>query len=180
MRTSFLSFALLLTTAASCLGADVVKPTETRDSSTDGYVGQPVASFKAVTTKGEKLSSTNHGARALIINFWGLSCASCLEEMVAFEPIFREFRYRGMQIWAINTEDIGTKEIEKGLRMREIEVSYDLVPDPGLKITKLFTSWFIPVTVIVDSEGIVQYYKVGFNDADTDKIKAKVGVLLAQ
>jgi peroxiredoxin len=100
--------------------------------------------------------------------------------MKALEPVYEEFQDRGLKVWAVNTEDITAQEIEKGLRMREFELTYDLVPDPGLKITKLFTNWFIPVTLIVDSEGIVQYYKVGFNEADAEKIKAKVGALLAQ
>jgi len=180
MRTSFLSFALLLITAVSCAGADVVKPKETKDSATNGYVGKPVAAFDAVTTAGKTLSSIDHGAKVLIVDLWGLSCASCLDEMRALEPIYSEFRDRGLQIWAVNTEDIDAQEIQKGLRMRDFDLSYDIIPDPGLKITKLFTSWFIPVTIIVDSSGMVQYYKVGFNEADAEIIKAKVGALLAQ
>ncbi len=180
MRTIFLSISLLLFAAASCSGADVVKPKETRDSFSDGYVGQPIAPFKALTTTGKNLSSTNYGAKALIISLWGLNCASCLDEMRALEPIYREYQDRGLRIWAVNTEDITAQEMEKGLRMRGFDLSYDLIPDPGLEITKNFTSWFIPVTIIVDSEGIVQYYKIGFNEADAEKIKAKVGALLAR
>ena len=180
MRTVFLSISLLLFAAASCSGADVVKPKETKDSSSNGYVGKPIAPFEALTTKGKDLSSTNHGAKVLIISLWGLNCASCLDEMKALEPVYQEFRDRGLKIWAINTEDIDAREIEKGLRIREFELTYDVIPDPGLKITQLFTNWFIPVTVIVDSEGIVQYYKIGFNESDADIIKAKVGILLSR
>jgi peroxiredoxin len=180
MRTVFLSISLLLFAAASCSGSDVVKPKETRDSSSNGFVGQSIAPFKALTTTGKELSSTNHGARALIISLWGLNCASCLDEMRALEPIYEEFRDHGLRIWAVNTEDITAQEIQEGLRMRGFDLNYDIIPDPGLKITKLFTNWFIPVTIIVDSEGIVQYYKVGFNEADAEKVKAKVGALLAR
>ena len=180
MRTVFLSISLLLFAVASCSGSDVVKPKETRDSFSDGYVGLPIAPFKALTITGKNLSSTNHGAKALIITLWGLNCASCLDEMRALEPIYEEYRDRGLRIWAVNTEDIDAREIKKGLRIRGFDLSYELIPDPGLKITKIFTNWFIPVTIIVDSEGIVQYYKVGFNEADAEKIKAKVGALLAQ
>ena len=180
MRTIFLSISLILFSVGSCFGADVTKPKETTESSTDGYVGKPVAAFEAVTTEGVRLSSSSHGAKALIISLWGLSCGSCLDEMKILEPFYKEFRDQGVKIWAVNTEDIGVEEIKEGVRKKGIEVSYDLIPDPGLKITKNFTSWFIPVTILVDSAGIVQYYKVGFNEADAQKIKAKVGALLAQ
>ncbi|MDF1526752.1 MAG: TlpA disulfide reductase family protein [bacterium] len=180
MRTIFLSISLLFFAAVPGFCSDVVKPQETRDSSSNGYVSKPVAAFETVTTKGDLLSSQAHGARALLISLWGLNCGSCLDEMKVLEPFYREFKDQGLKIWAVNTEDIGGKEIEEGLRNKGIEVSYDLIPDPGLEITKLFTSWFIPVTLIVDSEGIVQYYKVGFNEADVEKIKAMVGSFLVR
>ena len=180
IRTSFFTFALVLVAAASCLGAKTVIPKETRESITGDYVGKKVEPFTAVAVSGTELSSTAHGARALIISLWGLNCRSCLEEMKILQPIYEAYEDRGLNIWAINTEDIGAEEIQKGLRDREIELSYDLIPDPGLEITKLFTSWFIPVTLIIDSEGIVQYYKIGFNETDTERIKAKVSAILAQ
>lgn len=180
MRSAFLAITLFLFASLAFAGAEGEKPRETSEAPSDGYVGLPVPAFKAVTASGENISSTEHGARALIIDLWALTCASCLDEMKALEPVYRDLSEKGLRIWAVNTEDIGGKEIEKGLRKMGIEVSYDLIPDPGLEITKLFTNWFIPVTVIVDSEGIVQYYKIGFKEADVEKIKAKLGVLLAQ
>jgi len=180
MRTLIVALVFVLAAADSGAGADVVKPKETRKSTTNGYVGKRVEPFTAVTLSGAKLSSEEHGAEVLIITLWGLGCASCLDEMVALDHIYEEFRGKGLKIWAVNTEDIGPEEIEKGLRARDLLPGYDLVPDPGLVVTKKFTSWFIPVTVIVDRQGIVQYYKVGFNDTDTERIEAKVGALLAR
>jgi peroxiredoxin len=180
MRTSIAAIVLVLFCAASVQGAAVVKPKEAREPSTSGndHVGQKIEPFTAVTVTGSGISSLDHRAGVLIITLWGLNCASCLEEMKALQPIYEEYRNRGLKIWAINTEDIGPEEIHDGLQSRGMQLGYDLIPDPGLTITKIFTSWFIPVTVIVDSDGVVQYYKIGFNEADAEKIKAKVGALL--
>jgi peroxiredoxin len=177
MRTAALSIVFLLVFSVF---ADAEGPKETTRSISDGQVGKRVASFEGETTTGKKLSSENFGGGVLIINLWGLSCGSCLDEMKAFEPIYREYKDQGLKIWAVNTEDIGARQIQEGLAARNIHVSYDLLVDPGLEITRNFTSWFIPVTVIVDRDGMVQYYKIGFNQADAEKIKAKVGALLAQ
>ena len=180
MRRIFLSISLILLASAPGFGSDIVKPKETKESAINGYVGKPVAAFEAVTVGSEPLSSSDHGAKALVITLWGLNCGSCLDEMRVLEPFYKEFKDQGLKIWAVNTEDISGKEIEEGLRRKGVEVSYDLIPDPGLKVTKNFTSWFIPVTLIVDSEGIVQYYKVGFNETDFEKVRAKVRALLAR
>ena len=180
MRTSILAVVLVLFSAASVQAAGLVKPREAREplTSDNGYIGQKIEPFTAVTVTGSKISSLDHGAGALVITLWGLNCASCLEEMKALQPIYEEYESRGLKVWAINTEDIGPEEIHDGLQARGMELSYDLIPDPGLTITKIFTSWFIPVTVIVDSDGVVQYYKIGFNEADAEIIKAKLGALL--
>ena len=180
MRFYFLIFLVFTATVASGVHAEAIQPTETRESSTNNHVGRQVEPFTAVAVSGADLSSTDHKAKVLIISLWGLNCGSCLDEMKAFEPIYKEFRGQGLKIWAVNTEDINADEIQKGLRDRGMKLSYDLIPDPDLAITKIFTSWFIPVTVIVDSKGIVQYHKIGFNEKDADIIKAKVGVLLAR
>ena len=143
----------------------------------DGYTGRQVPAFAASTTTGRTVS-TGHPPKALIIDLWGLNCASCLEEMVALEAIYQEYRERGLEIWSVNAEDIGPDRIVAGLEKKGISVSYDLVVDPGLAVTHLFTRWFIPVTVVVDRAGTVQYYKVGFGKKDADRLKAKVEELL--
>jgi len=180
MRISSLTLALVLAAALCSQGAVPVNSGNSSGSPSDSYVGRQIVPFTAVSVSGAELSSTDHGASVLIISLWGINCASCLDEMKALESIYEEFRGRGLKIWAVNTEDIDPGEIVKSLRAREIEVSYDLVPDPGLVITRAFTNWFIPVTVIVDSEGIVQYHKAGFNETEAQQIKAKVGALLAR
>jgi cytochrome c biogenesis protein CcmG/thiol:disulfide interchange protein DsbE len=180
MRLPVLIIAFVLAFGSPCAAGDGAGPKETTTASTNGHVGKPVASFEGETITGTKVSSKNIGSKVLIIDLWGLNCGSCLDEMKALEPIYREFKDQGLKIWAINTEDIGVDEIKNGLAARNMELSYDILVDPGLEMSKNFTSWFIPVTVIVDSEGIVQYYKIGFNKADAEKIKAKVGALLAQ
>ncbi|MDF1536566.1 MAG: TlpA disulfide reductase family protein [bacterium] len=180
MRTHILTLAFLFTYSISCTAGDIVGPRETTVSSTNGHVGTAVAAFEGKTSSGKEVSSRNFGGEVLIIDLWGLNCGSCLEEMKALEPIYREYKDKGLRIWAVNTENIGAPEMKNGLAERKMEVSYDLLVDPDLEITKNFTSWFIPVTVIVDREGIVQYYKVGFNQADAEKIKAKVEALLAR
>jgi peroxiredoxin len=145
--------------------------------SLNGYVGTRLNPFTRTATNG-KVVSTDAMPRALILNLWGINCASCLVEMKAIEEVYQEFKDRGLEIWAVNTEEMSAEEIEAGMRKKGLKVSYDLVPDPGLAISRQFTSWFIPVTVIIDNQGVVQYYKVGFNIKNIETIRAKVGSLL--
>jgi len=178
-RLTILTCAFLLALPLPARGAVPVNPENTGGSFAAQYVGKPVAPFTAIAVSGAELSSTRHGARALIISLWGINCASCLDEMKVLETLYEEYRDQGLKIWAVNAEDIDAAGIVNSLRSREVEVSYDLVPDPGQVITRAFTNWFIPVTVIVDREGIVQYHKAGFNETEARQIRAKVRDLLS-
>jgi len=180
MRAPILTFISFLFLGTACAGTGAILPRETEETRVEGYVGLPVAVFQARTTSGGQVSSKDFNGKVLLIDLWGLNCVSCLYEMRALEGLYEDYRDKGLVIWALNTEMIGAREILEGLRSRDVDVSYDLLMDPDLEITKKFTSWFIPVTVIVDSDGVVQYYKVGFKEADIKAIRAKVGVLLGE
>lgn len=168
---------LLLTISPAHARKAVQSPREASGGLDDSYVGKPVPPFSALTTTGRKVS-TEQLPRALIIDLWGLNCGSCMEEIKHLEELYREFKGRGLEVWAVNTEGIAAGAIDAGLEERGLSLSFDLLPDPDLEVTRLFTTWFIPVTVLVDSDGVVQYYKVGFNEKDLKKIRAKVGTLL--
>ena len=182
MRTGIcLSFLFLFfTLAAVPLDAETGKMEE----STAGYeigkspVGQPLIDFEGVTVDGTEVSSENMRGKVLLIDLWGVNCGSCLDEMKVLEPIYQEFKDKGLEIWAVNSEQIGADEVREGLEGKGLSVSYPLLLDKGLTITRIFTSWFIPVTVIVDRTGSVQYYKIGFNSSDEEKIRGVLGELL--
>ena len=180
VRISLLVITLLHLSSGMAICVDNAAIKETKESSTNDFVGRPLEAFNAVTTAGQAVNSSEFDGQVLIVSLWGLNCASCIEEMEALQQIYDQFHDRGLSIWAVNTENIGRRDINEGLKGKGIDISYDVLLDPGLRITKLFTSWFIPVTIIVDSKGIVQYYKIGYNKADANKIKAKVGALLAR
>lgn len=141
-------------------------------------VGQYLIDFDGVTVDGEKVSSEDMRGKVLLIDLWGVNCGSCLDEMKVLEPIYQEFKEQGLEIWAVNSEQLDSEEIHQGLKQKGLSVSYPLLVDKDLSITRIFTSWFIPVTVIVDRNGTVQYYKIGFSSSDEKKIRRVIGELL--
>lgn len=177
----FLALLILVSAAfAAPLHADAGKNEERSAGFVVGEdpVGQPLVDFEGVTVDGRVVSTEEMRGKVLLISLWGINCGSCIDEMKVLEPIYQEFGDRGLEIWAVNTEQMGSEEIRLGLEEKKVSVSYALLMDEGLTITRIFTSWFIPVTVIVDRKGTVQYYKIGFNSSDEEKIRGVVGELL--
>jgi len=141
-------------------------------------VGKPVTDFEGMTTNGLKVSTESMRGKVLLIDLWGINCGSCLDELKALEPLYQSLKEKKFEIWAVNTEQKNKEEINKSLQKHQISVTFPVLVDQEMTITRMFTSWFIPVTVIVDRAGIVQYYKVGFNNSDLEKIQGVLGELL--
>lgn len=168
--------------AAGLLNADPVEEIKRKEMAKivigEDPVGKPLKDFSGVTVDGQNVSSTDMRGKVLLIDLWSVNCGSCLDEMKALEGIYHDFRDLGLVVWAVNTEQHDGEEIRGGLQLKQMSISYTLLVDPELEITRIFTSWFIPVTVIVDRKGIVQYYKIGFSDSDSAEVRGILGELL--
>jgi len=144
-------------------------------------VGRPVPSFSAVTLDGATLSPDQARGKVLIIQLWGVNCGSCLEEMAFFDSsLYPSLKGKGLEIWGVNADQVNEKILRPEMDRVKAKAGYPLLADPKGKVSGLFTTWFIPVTVIVDTQGIVKYYKVGFSPADQEKVRAQVESLLPQ
>ncbi len=156
-----------------------VEFSETQPPPGDGMVGNAVPAFSALTISGDRVDPASCRGKVLLIQLWGVNCASCLEEMAFFESdIYPRYRDRGLVIWGVNADQIARDSVVAGMARVKASASYPVVVDPDGAVTRIFTTWFIPVTVLVDTRGIVQYYKVGFNQADRDVVRARVESLL--
>ncbi len=164
---------------ASC--AAIRPPVEVPESDgvgAEGLLGRPVPPFTAWTLEGRAVSPAQERGKLLLVQLWGVNCSSCLVEMRFLEELYREYQGRGLVIWGVNAEQLGPEQIRKGLERKQVSVSYPVLSDPDLKVTATFTELFIPVLAMVDTRGVVQYYKVGFNPADRDKVRKRVEELL--
>ena len=141
-------------------------------------VGNPLPDFTGVTISGEEVDSSEMRGTVLLINLWGINCWSCLEEMKALQTFYPELRDKGFEVWAVNSDKLGPEQIIEGLKKKNIIVAYPVLPDLGLIITGKFTTTYVPVSVIVNKEGIVRFYKIGFKSSDIEEIRGKIEELL--
>jgi peroxiredoxin len=165
--------------AFSCAAHRPVEYSEKRVLSGENLVGKPVPAFTAVTTDRKTVSPAQARGKVLLIQLWGVNCASCLEEMAFFNStLYPKYRARGLEIWGVNADQIDREEVLRGMVRVEAQADYPILVDPSGDVTRLFASWFIPVTAIVDRQGIVQYYKVGFGRDDREKVRSRIESLL--
>ena len=97
----------------------------------------------------------------ILLNFWATWCSPCLKEMPDFEEAYHKIGQEKLVVLAIGMGE-DTKKISKFTE--KYGFSYPLVADPNLVITNLYGVKNIPVTYLIDPEGLVLGRALGIRD----------------
>ena len=124
-------------------------------------VGRPAPDFLLQSfDDGEILLSRQRG-KVVVINFWSSTCPPCRAEAIDLESAWRAYQDRGVLFIGANIED----SHEPAQRfLREFDVTYPNGPDEDGHITIDYGVVGIPVTFLVDEDGIVARRWVGAID----------------
>lgn len=96
--------------------------------------------------------------RVVAIRFWADWCPSCRPEMTALEPVYRQYRDRGLVILAVNV--LQPPETVRPF-VDQLGISYDVLLDREGEVTRRFLVMALPVTYLIDRQGIVRARFIG-------------------
>ncbi len=120
------------------------------------------------------------GKNVVLLNFWGLRCGACLEEMPYLEKIGKSYQGKGLVVLGVDTDGVGPEEVIATLKEVEVSVSYPLLVDPEFAVTDVYTNFLVPLTIVIDKAGLVQYIHTGFEKGTEkhyeDAVKKALGL----
>lgn len=146
----FLSLCLLLSFifSPSCARKDAVKEVNHRGN---------LLLFEAVDlNSSETLSfhSLLDEGRTVLLNFWGIRCTPCIEEIKELNGLYQgEFEGKMVELIAVNTDGLGAKELKKKMREFGIDIRFPVVADPDFVITNYYSNGFVPHSVVITPDG---------------------------
>lgn len=102
--------------------------------------------------------------RAVFMNFWGVKCLSCLEEIKELNRLY-EGRLKGgrVEFIAVNSDGIDAEALRESMEENDIHIEFAVVADPDRVITDYYTNGFIPHNVIITKDGGREIEIIGFN-----------------
>lgn len=135
-------------------------------------VGKPSPEFEAADLSGAKIASGTilKSGKAIVLNFWGLRCSACIMEMPHINALKIRYADR-VQVLGINVDGIGSGILSTQIAKMKINIGYAVVPDPEFRLVDMFRMAAAPLTVIIDSAGVVRYRHEGYEDGDEVKIE---------
>jgi len=159
MNKAFFLMGLVVLTFVFCPGyshEEGFYPISKAEAETGTSVGQEMPAFTAISLEGEHVKLGETGV-PYVLNFWATWCPPCRAEFPEINAFANEHG-ADVHFYAINIEEpIDTIRVFLGKN----EYSLPVLLDPIGRIAQIFRIRAVPTTIVVDSQGIIQYRKSG-------------------
>ena len=148
-----LGLAIGLLPGGTDLWANDIRPDE----------GHFAPDFALRTLEGKTVQlSEFRGKKVVLINFWATWCPPCRLEMPTMQQIYSEYKAKAFEVLAVNIEPDAKQEIRDF--MKELRLIFPIALDPDMKVTSKFRVIGLPVSVLIDRQGIIRAKDIGYHD----------------
>jgi peroxiredoxin len=185
---------LLLAVTASLISCDAdpvsnangraATTADTREIQTGGVaalsevprVGHPAPDFSLYTLDGREMRLSDYRGHLVFLNFWATWCGPCKVEMPAIEKLYREFRPKGFAVVAVSSDPEGAA-VTKPYR-DSLGLSFTIAHDPEMVVSRLYGVHSLPVTFLVNRDGIISHQIFGARDWNDAEARSGIRDLL--
>ncbi len=138
-----------------------------------GLPGKPAPDFALKSSTGENLRLSEYRGDVVMINFWATWCGPCRQEMPLLDQLYSRYQRVGFNLLAVNIDDDSNRAMDM---VQELGVSFPVLFDSRKEVSRLYDVDAMPVTVLIDREGIVRFvhqgYKPGYEEKYLDEIRS--------
>jgi len=121
--------------------------------------------------------SEYRGQKVVLINFWATWCPPCRLEMPTMQQIYSEYKSRGFEILAVNIEPDAQQEIRDFIK--ELRLTFPIALDSDMKVSRKFRVIGLPVSILIDRQGIIRAKDVGYHDWANKASRTRIENLLS-
>jgi len=122
---------------------------------------------------GDPVTLSELKGQVVLLNFWALWCEPCKAELPDFQAALERYGTAGL---AVVTVDLGDRREEVKAFIGERGYSFVTLVDPGLTVRKSYDTRVLPLSLLIDREGIVRYQRV--TPFEPGQLSAKIEALL--
>ena len=109
--------------------------------------------FSLRNLKGNLEGLDDHSGKVIIVNFWATWCVPCVKEMPSFESLYRRYRSQRLTLLAVSLDKGDSAKVQEFADKHKL--SFPILLDTEGVAEKLYPSFSIPFTYVIDKQGRV-------------------------
>ncbi|MBR0413963.1 MAG: TlpA family protein disulfide reductase [Clostridia bacterium] len=143
--------------------------TQSHDESVN--VGAQASDFKVLDINGNDVRLSEQFGKPIVLNFWATWCGYCVEELPAFEEVYKE-KDDSVQFMVVNLTD-GKRETLKSATafLKEQAFTFPAYFDTYGEALTAYSAYTIPLTLFINSDGTIADKHLGALDKNTLETK---------
>jgi len=134
--------------------------------------------FSLRNLKGNLEGLDDHSGKVIFVNFWATWCIPCVKEMPSFEKLYRRYRSQGLTLLAVSLDKGDSSKVQDFADKHKL--SFPILLDTEGVAEKLYPSFSIPFTYVIDKQGRVVARVDGAKDWESSETFEAVEHLLKQ
>jgi peroxiredoxin len=143
-----LAFIFVCAQTAVCLEA--AKP------ATGVMKGQVAPDFSLKDIAGKQIALSSAKKNVVCLLFWATWCPYCVREVPRFKELHAKFAAKGLKIFAINIAANDPLPRVEAFQLKN-QLPYPILYDVSQDVSRMFYVTGIPVSIIIDRKGVIQY-----------------------
>jgi peroxiredoxin len=144
--------------------------------------GDVLPPFTSRDLKGNEVNLSDHiGRKVILLDFWSIYCAPCVEEMPGLIELYNKYNDMGLEVFGISLDSkFNARRLNKFVEGFEHRIPYPIIHDEKSNIRLLYGVNTLPTTIIVDTGGRVKLFHIGFTKGDKKLIDDYVRKLVSE
>ncbi|MEO5356976.1 MAG: TlpA family protein disulfide reductase [Nitrospirae bacterium YQR-1] len=123
----------------------------------DEIDGKAAPNFELATINGQTISLSSLKGKVVLLNFWATWCPPCKEEMPSMEALSKMFKNKNFTVLAATPNSLS--DVQKFTKKNP--VGFTLLLDPNNKVSKSFKVYMLPITFLINKEGVIVKKYIG-------------------
>ena len=130
-------------------------------------IGEPAPDFQLQDLDGQTVSLSDLQGRPVMLNFWATQCIPCRSEMSYLQEIYRESAGNPSSV-VVLTINLGESHSTIEEFVRSYNLSLPVLLGTGEVVNEKYNIQYIPTTIFIDRDGIIQEKVIGAFPSKTE------------
>ncbi|MFH0766087.1 MAG: TlpA disulfide reductase family protein [Calditrichota bacterium] len=128
------------------------------------------ADFQLTDLDGKPVKLSDYRGKVIILDFWATWCPPCVKEIPHFNELAKKYQKKGLVVLGVSVDRDGAKAVEKFKSKNALKYRVAMSNDTTYQTYQSYLPederGGIPFTFVIDKEGFIRQYYVGYRDKE--------------